>query len=98
MSKFLFALAALAAAASAPAAARTDAPATRIVRYADLDLSAAAGRNTLEQRIGAAVRAVCGSTAPDDFRGDRAVRACRSEALARVVRPAPARAALGATQ
>jgi UrcA family protein len=99
MSKFLFALAALAAAAAAPATASIPLPAgSRIVSYADLDLSSAAGRARLEQRIGAAVRAVCGEPLRGDLRNERAVRACRTATLARVVRPAPAAIAVGGTQ
>jgi UrcA family protein len=90
MSKTLFAFAALAAAiTSAPAAAAVPRNAgTAIVRYADLDLSAAPGRARLEQRIGAAVRDVCGSAAPGDLGTASAIRACRAETLAQVVRPA----------
>ena len=91
MSKFLFALAALAAAtAAAPAAAAVNAPGTRIVRYADLDLSAPAGRARLEQWIVAAVAAVCGNAASGDLGGAGDVRACRTATLANVVRPAAA--------
>jgi UrcA family protein len=61
---------------------------TAIVRYADLDLSAAPGRARLEQRIGAAVRDVCGSASPGDLGTASAIRACRAETLAQVARPA----------
>jgi UrcA family protein len=88
MSKILFAFAALAAAASTAAPASVPRPAgTRIVSYADLDLSAAAGRGRLESRIHAAARALCGSAAPGDLGTASAVRACRVETLAQVVRP-----------
>jgi len=91
MSKFLFAFAALAAVIPAvPAIAAVNAPGTRIVRYADLDLSAPAGRARLEQRIVAAVAAVCGSAASGDLAGAGAVRACRTATFANVVRPAAA--------
>jgi UrcA family protein len=69
--------------AAAPALAGPS-PATRLVRYADLDLSAEAGRIRLEQRIRAAVRAVCGQPSPADLRGVYEVRACRAETLADV--------------
>lgn len=88
MSKILFALAALAVAAgSAPAAATARPADTRAVSYSDLDLSAAAGRARLEQRIGAAVRAVCGRASSSDLIGARDVRTCRVETLAQVARP-----------
>src|ERR1700712_2356941 len=61
MSKILFAVAALVAATAVPVSASIPHDSgIRVVRYADLDLSSAAGRDRLEQRIGAAVRAVCG--------------------------------------
>src|SRR4051794_24349892 len=71
MSKILFAFAALAAAATPAAASIPHEPATRIVRYADLDLASAAGRTRLEQRIGDAVRSVCGFAVPGDLRSVR---------------------------
>jgi UrcA family protein len=99
MSRIAFAFAALAAAAASPASANVPRDAgTRIVRYADLDLASAAGRARLEQRIGVAVRAVCGEPLRGDLRSERAVRACRTETLARVVRPAAAMIAAGGTQ
>ena len=99
MSKFLFALAALAAAgAAAPASAVVNASGTRIVRYADLDLSSAAGRARLEQRIGAAVRIVCGSAASGDLGGASAVQDCRTATAANVVRPAAIAAQPAGTQ
>ena len=87
MSKILFALAALAAATAVPAAATPRASGTRIVSYADLNLSAPAGRARLEQRIGAAVDAVCGYASPADLHGARAVRDCRATTFAQVARP-----------
>ena len=77
--------AAFAAPVGAPAA-----PETRIVSYADLDLGAAAGRDRLDRRIAAAVRAVCGSVPPADLRGRAEVAACRAEtfAAANASRPA----------
>ena len=99
MSRIVFALAALAAATAAPATASIPpAAGTRIVSYADLDLSSAPGRARLEQRIGAAVRDVCGVPVRGDMRSDRAVRTCRIETLARVVRPTRALIAAGGTQ
>ncbi len=49
--------------ASAPTRATTPESNLRSVRYADLDLSTAAGLRTLHHRIAAAVEAVCGSYA-----------------------------------
>jgi UrcA family protein len=99
MSKILFAFAALATITAAPAAASVPRdPGTRIVRYADLDLSSVAGRARLEQRIGAAVRAVCGEPLRGDLRSARAVRACRTTTFARVARPAAAAVAAAGTQ
>ena len=89
MSKILFAVAAFAAfSAAAPAAATPNPAGARIVRYADLDLSAPAGRARLEQRIGSAVRALCGNAAPRDLNGVRDVRDCEAATLANVARPA----------
>ena len=87
--KILFTLAAFAAAAASfPASASVPrAEGTRIVRYADLDLSAAAGRAQLERRIGAAVRDLCGNAASGDLATASAVRACRIATSAQIVRP-----------
>jgi len=78
----LLASATFLAGAAGPALAAPPAPETRIVSYADLDLSSAAGRARLEQRVGAAVRAVCGRAAPTDLNGLAQVQACRDETLA----------------
>jgi UrcA family protein len=59
--------------ASSPAQA-----ATRHVRYGDLDLSTAAGRATLGNRIGHAATAVCQS---ENFTLG-AIQACRRESIA----------------
>jgi UrcA family protein len=88
MSKILIAVAAFAAFSAAPAAATPTPAGARIVRYADLDLSAPAGRARLEQRIGSAVRALCGNAAPRDLNGVRDVRECEAATLANVARPA----------
>jgi len=85
MLKTSFALAAiLAAALATPAIATPVAAGARSVAYADLDLASAAGRARLDQRIHAAVRAVCGTASPADLRGNDDVRACRAETLARI--------------
>ena len=77
----LLASATLLAGAAAPAIAAPPAAQTRIVSYADLDLSSAAGRVRLDQRIGSAVRDVCGRAAPADLNAIAQVVACRAEAL-----------------
>ena len=68
--------------AASPALAAPPEAQTRIVSYADLDLSGAAGRARLQQRIDTAVRAVCGRAAPTDLNGLNAVQLCRAETLA----------------
>ncbi len=78
----LLASATLLAGAAAPAFAAAPAAQTRIVGFADLDLSSAAGRARLDRRIGSAVRAVCGRVAPADLNGLAQVEACRAETLA----------------
>jgi UrcA family protein len=89
MSRIIFAIAALAAAASTPAFASVPRDsATRIVSYADLDLRAPAGRASLDRRIGGAVRSICGDTASGDLRAAREARSCRIATLAQVTRPA----------
>jgi UrcA family protein len=99
MSRIFIVLAALAAAAASPAAASIPRDAgTRVVRYADLDLNAAPGRVRLEERIRAAVRAVCGFAVAGDLRADSQMQSCRAATMARVVRPPAAAAAVGATQ
>ena len=70
------------AATASPAIAAPPAAQTRIVSYADLDLTRAAGRATLERRIDRAVRAVCGRAAPTDLNGLDQVQLCRAETLA----------------
>lgn len=67
--------------ASPALAAAPEAP-VRAVGYADLDLTGAAGRARLQQRIEAAVRAVCGRAAATDLNGLQQVQLCRAEALA----------------
>ena len=65
---------------SLPAAAGPGKSAT--VRYADLDLTSAAGKETLERRIANAAMAVCGGR-PDyrDLTGARAHNRCVAKAL-----------------
>ena len=53
-----------------------------IVRTADLDLSTAAGRQALDQRLVAAARDVCGTASDADLAGKNQVRLCRTTVLA----------------
>ena len=78
--KILLPLAAFAAALTAgPAFAAPAAPATRVVHYADLDLSSTAGRRELDRRIGIAVREACGTASDADLHGRNLVQRCRVE-------------------
>jgi len=90
----LFAAASLAAAANlSPAFAKPITPEVRTVAYGDLDLSTAAGRTRLDRRIQAAVREVCGDTAPSfDLARRHAVRDCIAETRANVQVPQAAQA------
>ncbi|HYD12404.1 MAG TPA: UrcA family protein [Allosphingosinicella sp.] len=86
----LFAAAAFASAVSlSPAFAKPIAPEVRVVSYADLDLSTAAGQARLDRRIEAAVRDVCGEAASFDLARRQAVQDCIAETRANVRRPAP---------
>ena len=85
----LFAAAALASAVTtSPVFAKPIGPDVRVVTYADLDLSSAAGRNQLEHRIQAAVREVCGAAPSFDLARRHAVRECITETRATVRLPA----------
>jgi UrcA family protein len=53
--------------------------ATRVVKFADLDISTAEGAQALYERIAAAARAVCRDAEP------KVVRECRSRAIAGAV-------------
>ena len=87
----LFAAATVVSAVSiSPAFAKPIAPQTRIVSYADLDLTTAAGQSRLDRRIEAAVRAVCGEATNFELARRQAVRECVAETRANVSRPAPA--------
>jgi UrcA family protein len=85
----LFAAAALASAVTAsPVFAKPISPEVRVVTYADLDLSSAAGRDRLEHRIQAAVREVCGAASASNLARREAVRQCLTETRANVRLPA----------
>ena len=87
----LFAAATVVSALSiSPAFAKPIAPTTRVVSYADLDLSSAAGQARLDRRIEAAVREVCGDATNFELARREAVRDCVAETRANVRRPAPA--------
>lgn len=71
---------------AAPALAIADAPLpSRVVRYADLDLSRAAGARELERRIAVAARQVCASKVKH-LGGLQRERQCRRDTVARAVR------------
>lgn len=79
MRKFLIpVIAAPVLAVAAPAAA--DEKVTAVVSFADLDLAAPAGRETLERRIAAAVINVCGEPGINSLRFIKAVEECRAKA------------------
>jgi UrcA family protein len=58
------------------------APETRIVALADLDLETAAGRNALDTRIARAAIELCGWASDGDLAGGNDIRACRDRAIA----------------
>ncbi len=61
-----------------------DPSATSIVRTADLDLSRAPGRHTLDRRLGHAIVDVCGDASPVDLAGQNVVAHCRAELASRL--------------
>lgn len=95
----LFAAAVLAAAVNvSPAFATPISPEVRTVSFADLDLSTAAGRGRLEQRIQAAVRKLCGALPSFDLARRAAVRDCLVETRANVRLPGRVVTALAGTR
>jgi UrcA family protein len=74
----LFAAALLAAISAMPAAAQ--APASRAVGHAGLDLATPAGRAALDRRIASAVESVCGSYAGASSDEAREIDRCRAAA------------------
>jgi UrcA family protein len=60
-----------------PAFAEPTAPATSIVRTADLDLASKSGQRALDRRISVAVAEVCGTASDADLAGQNEVRRCR---------------------
>lgn len=67
--------------AAAPAFAAPESH-SRIVRFADLDLTTHAGEQALRSRISLAVNSVCGDVDQRDLRAAAAVNACRATAMA----------------
>ncbi|MCL6740660.1 UrcA family protein [Sphingomonas sp. RB56-2] len=80
MTKIFFA--ALLAFTTTPALAEQPAPASSIVRVADLDLSTSKGQQALDHRLTQAVKEVCGTASPSDLAGQNRVRDCRVDTLA----------------
>lgn len=54
-----------------------------VVQTADLNLSTAAGRRALDQRLVIAAHEVCGKASDLDLKGQNTVRQCRSDVLAK---------------
>jgi UrcA family protein len=73
---------ALFALAGGAACAQPETPPTATVRYADLDLSSAAGRHTLERRIDSAISRVCPDEPTHDLDLLLRARECRDHAWA----------------
>jgi UrcA family protein len=74
----IIAAALLAAPIATSAFAETPAEHSRIVSYADLDLSRAGDVRKLDGRIGRAIAEVCGSASEADLEGRNEVRRCRA--------------------
>ena len=69
-------------AAAIPTVAAGREPVSRMVPYADLDLSTPAGLARFDTRIASAIEEACGSTVSVDLRGRADIRRCRAEARA----------------
>jgi UrcA family protein len=67
----------------APALAQDGPQNVSIVRTADLDLTSEAGRAQLDHRLVTAAYEVCGEASDVDVSGKNAVRACRTDVLAK---------------
>lgn len=81
MTKFVFTALAALAFAAAPAAAQ-EVTTSVAVPFADLDLTTDAGQSTLESRVSAAAKEVCGETRPRDLKAMSAWQECRAKAEA----------------
>ena len=66
-----------------------------VVRTADLDLSSAAGKRLLEQRIVIAAKAVCDGASAVDLKARNAADECRDDVIAKARTAAAARLASG---
>lgn len=84
-SKILLVTLALAAAAPFDAAAQV---ASQPVRYGDLDLTGDRGQHTLQVRLAAAIRQVCGDPAEADLRATIERKRCQQSAWANASRAA----------
>lgn len=82
MTKYLSAL--MLALLPAPALAAPPAPATSIVRTADLDLASESGERALDRRLSIAIAEVCGAASDADLAGQNEVRRCRVATRQRV--------------
>lgn len=71
----------LSSVASTPALAAPETR-SRVVHFADLDLTSRAGERELRHRVSLAAREVCGGPDQWDFRAMTATAACRGAALA----------------
>lgn len=71
-----------------PAFAQDNAPPerSRVVRFADLDLSSESGQSKLDRRIRAAANEVCGTASDADLEGKNDVRACRADTYSQASR------------
>jgi UrcA family protein len=78
MRKFLTSAIAASVVASACPAAAAESVITEVVSFADLDLTAPADRQTLEDRISVAVIAVCGEAETRALWEMRAIEQCRA--------------------
>ena len=75
-------LATLLAFNATPALAQPPVSTSSIVQTSDLDLSTAKGQRALDQRLGQAVKEVCGTGSPADLAGQNEIRRCRVDTLA----------------
>src|SRR5262245_29783578 len=75
---------ALVAASLATFATAAAAESTRYVDYGDLDLSSAAGRTELRQRVTTAVEQACGPVEVRNIHSGEVIAACRTDTWAEV--------------
>lgn len=89
--KTIFVVAAIAASLTATSGFAQSAERQIVVRHADLDLTSAAGRATLDLRLLHAARTACGTPSPADALGAQRTEACVADLTAAA---APQREAL----